>query len=67
VKALLAAGILRGRSTPITEEDKAVVRPESQGIVSSEEEATDAAREKIHIPDYVMQDFGFPKKTRAGG
>ena len=51
----------------MTEEDKAVVRPEHQGIISCEEEAPDAAREKIHIPDYVMQDFGFTERTRVGG
>jgi hypothetical protein len=50
----------------VTEEDKVVVRPEPHGIISYEEEAPDAASEKIHIPDYVMQDFGFPKKTRVG-
>lgn len=51
----------------MTEEDRAVVRPEHQGIISCEEEAPDSAREKIHIPDYVMQDFGFPERTCVGG
>ena len=23
--------------------------------------------EEVHIPDYVMLDFGFPKRTRANG
>lgn len=50
----------------MTEEDKAVVRTEHQEIISFEEEAPSAAREKIHIPDYVMQDFGLPEKTRVG-
>lgn len=47
------------------EEDKTIARPEHQEFVPREEENSDAARKKVHIPDYVMQDFGFPKKTRA--
>jgi hypothetical protein len=54
---------------PMIEEDKTVAPPpENQRIPCEEEklDAADAAGEKIHIPDYVMQDFGFPEKTRTG-
>ena len=47
-------------------EKKAVLRSEHREIIPREE-APDAAREKIYIPDYVMQDFGFHKTTRLGG
>lgn len=49
----------------MAEEDKTIVRPEHQEFISREAENPDVARKKIHIPDYVMQDFGFPKKTRS--
>ena len=50
----------------MTEEKKAVVGPGHREVIPREE-APDAAGEKIYIPDYVMQDFGFQKRTRLGG
>ena len=50
----------------MTEEDKGIVRTESQES-AREEDKPDPTREKIHIPDYVMQDFGFPKETLVRG
>ena len=51
----------------MTEEDKAVARPEHNGTTTREEGSSAAVKEEIHIPDYVMQDFGFPEKTRISG
>lgn len=50
----------------MTEEDKALTRPTEHQRVPYEEEKPDAVGEKIHIPDYVIQDFGFPEKSRTG-
>ena len=47
------------------EEKKAVLRSEHREVIPRDE-APDAAKEKIYIPDYVMQDFGFHRRTRLG-
>ncbi len=52
------------RTRPMAQEDEAVARRELRGIPGEENpEAADG----VHIPDYVMRDFGFPEKTRSGG
>jgi hypothetical protein len=50
----------------VIEEKKALLRSEHREIIPCGE-APDAARENVYIPDYVMQDFGFQKRTRLGG
>ena len=47
------------------EEDKAVAGSEHQAIIPCKEEDPDVTEEKIYIPDYVMQDFGFFERTRV--
>jgi hypothetical protein len=51
----------------MTEEDKSIARPEHNGTTLREEGNSAVAKEEIHIPDYVMQDFGSPEKTRISG
>jgi len=51
----------------MTEEDKVVARPEHKGIIPSVEGNSAVAKEEIHIPDYVMQDFGSPEETHVSG
>jgi hypothetical protein len=51
----------------MTEKDKAVARPERKGIIPREEGNSTAAKEEIHIPDYVMQDFGSLEETHISG
>jgi hypothetical protein len=60
------AGTREKGARPVIEEKKAVLRSEHREIILREE-APDVTREKIYIPDYVMQDFGFQKRTRLGG
>ena len=45
-------------------EDKEAARPE--GEEAPDEDDYSAAAEEIHIPDYVMLDFGFPEAKRTG-
>lgn len=47
------------------EEDKATTRPRHRGMPSEEGDLNVA--EEVYVPDYCMQDFGFPENTRASG
>jgi hypothetical protein len=50
----------------VIEEKKALLTSVHRETIPREE-APDVTREKIYIPDYVMQDFGFQKSRCLGG
>jgi len=45
-------------------EDKDAARPEREEVLDKN---SSTAAQEIHIPDYVMLDFGFPKGTSTSG
>ena len=44
-------------------EDKENVQPDREEPL---DKSSSARADEMHIPDYVMLDFGFPKRTRTG-
>ncbi len=42
---------------------EAIAGLEPQGVIPGKEGSR--AAEEIHIPDYVMRDFGFPERSRS--
>jgi hypothetical protein len=43
---------------------EAIAGLEPQGVIPGKEEGSRVA-EEIHIPDYVLCDFGFPERSRS--
>jgi hypothetical protein len=48
----------------MTTEDKDATSSKPEEVLDKN---SSTAAEEIHIPDYVMLDFGFPKGTRISG
>jgi hypothetical protein len=54
----------RERSLPVSVEDKETAQPDREEALDKSSPATSG---EMHIPDYVMLDFGEPEGTRTRG